>query len=156
MATNCRINNRTPLEFNLITKPGNDSPWEPGSYKVLETSVGPWSETTFLALNRDEGIREGKVYTMRTRVKTPKSLDIMYLEEKLVGLAVNSNIWAQVESADGQRPETGWIPEGKKTIAFASRGQSYKVILRWEGTDWNDDLEYSIELDPNANDAEEA
>lgn len=79
MATNCRIVNRTPLEFDRITKPGNDAPWENGAYKILETSVGPWAETTFLELNRDEGIREGKVYTIRTTVKKVQTTGLLLL-----------------------------------------------------------------------------
>lgn len=145
MATNCRIVNNTPYKLHLKTRPEKGSDWEPGSYEIKATSVDARSSATFLLLNRDEGIRDGNVYVIET-IASNDDGEVVRLAEKLVGLAVNSDIWARIRTANGSGG-TDWVADGAKSVTFEADGQSFKGILRWQGTSWNDDLEYTLDLE---------
>ncbi|MEO1083306.1 MAG: hypothetical protein AAFY88_03610 [Acidobacteriota bacterium] len=145
MATNCRLVNNTALNLHLKTRTEKGSDWEPGSYEIKSTRVDAHGSATFLRLNRDEGIRDGKTYVIYTEVKSD-GREIVRFSEKLVGLVVNSDIWARAQTPDGSE-NSGWVPDGSAGIVFDVDGTSYRASLTWQKTSWNDDLEYTLSLE---------
>jgi sphingomyelin phosphodiesterase len=131
------LQNNTPFPFSVsISRPEGKALgsqyWKPG-----ETLVYPGQRARILAFNRDEGVKDGKVFEFHERIKFDD--DGFSFKQQLKGTTFNSHMWQSVQG----KP---WYDDrDTHTADFATAKHQFHVKYRAYFTGASDDIEYIVQ-----------